>query len=142
MSFRPRWWMRAVACLLALAGCGCTRAPEMSVTRTPDGLEVAVTEHAFHQRFPAIAHTWALESGSMHVIRGLYDAPTHSVWVIAHEPQHLTADERWVLAHERAHRCQDLHGWNAAAPLWAALPEEYRTHADIEQRLHAEGWLP
>lgn len=40
MTFRARWWMRTFAAVLAVIGCGCTRAPETLAMRAQRARDV------------------------------------------------------------------------------------------------------
>lgn len=126
--------------LAALAGC-MTPHRSIVVTRTPDGLDIAATRPLFESRWRH-AMEQSGQPGDLVIWGGVYDGATHACWVVARDPYHLTESERWNLAHEHAHRVAALHGFEAAAPLWAIIPASHRSHADIEARLEREHWLP
>lgn len=156
--------LAVVGLLVLLVGCG---DPPRTVRLThPDGFDIVRANYAAWEReYPAKARVerqrdsqaaaaaasrngmrgWGagLVGSEPEVVercrRGLYDIDRREAWVIVDDPTALTEDERWCELHEIAHGVQRLVGWEAAAPLWAALPPRYRTHADINRRLDA--WL-
>lgn len=124
--------------------------PPLVVEREALGMDVYCTRSTFTAAWPGLARRARSTGGmvavqgqtltfveSMHwqITEGVYDPGTHACWVVAADPSHPTAEERLWMAHEHCHRVQDRCGWEAAAPLWDALPAHVRTHPEIEARL-------
>jgi hypothetical protein len=149
---------QVLAVVMTLCGwgmIGCIQRPYVEPAHCEshvDGNDIFCTRVFFYHRFPAIEQqdnarssasdpfcivTNPRTSESLHwkLTYGLYDPHTRVCWTVASDPQHPTHEERSWMQHEHCHRVEDIYGWQAAAPMWNALPRCLHTHPDIEARL-------
>jgi hypothetical protein len=150
-------WAGIILCPWVLGGCQ-QRDPVPPAARESGqgGADIFCTRAFFYGRFPAVerqdhsryrayadepmgiaTNPRASESLHWRLTYGLYDPQTHTCWSIARDPGHPSREERTWMQHEHCHRVEDLYGWDAAAPLWNALPSHLHTHPEIEVRLRA-----